>query len=185
MTDHHREKYKFSFDVEKSLRYHHRMAARYKRMDRILIFSMLVFGSASFVDLVPRIADLPLDLFGGLTALIAAFVYAYKPAHQTNHHRAMHERFSNLAIEVRTSDPSKEKLGEWTATRLRIEQNEDPDVFWAVAAASYNEVCRAWRCDKNLVRITRWQKLTMYLLRHSEGKFRLEPNPAPHNPVAA
>jgi len=146
------------FEVEKSIRYHGRMAGRYRAIHRVLMFLTIVSGSAAFGDYSSTSPFLGLS-----AAVIAAFVLVYAPGDTAAKHRNLRNRFSDLEISMEVEHDADLSL--LKEKRFRIEQDEPP-VFWALESDCYNEVCRAWGRDKGFTKIPRWQRLTMYFLRH-------------------
>lgn len=146
------------FGVEKSIRYHSRMAGRYRAIHRFLMFLTIVSGSAAFAD-----AASISHIWGLSAAVIAAFSLVYAPGDTAARHRNLRNRFSDLEISIEVEHDADLSL--LKERRLRIEQDEPP-VFWALESDCYNEVCLAWGRDKGFTKIPRWQRLTMYFLRH-------------------
>ena len=155
----HEERYKLRFGVERSIRYHARMAGRYETIYKFFMFVTILMGSASFGEL----SNQP-EIWGGFAAAIAAFVLVYAPGNRAACHRNLHSRFSDLAIDME-SECTDINLKKWTKTRLQIEQNEPP-IFWALNRDCHNEVCKAWDRLDYVKKIGFWKRLTMYLLRH-------------------
>ncbi|MCY4261548.1 MAG: hypothetical protein OXC91_14985 [Rhodobacteraceae bacterium] len=155
------------FAVEKSIRYHGRMAARYETISKLLMFMVILSGSASFAAFMDKS-----QFFGAGAAVIAAFALVYSPGNRAARHRNLRNRFSDLAIEIQKSEDSPENLNQWKSKRLHIEQDEPP-IFWALEADCCNEVCRARGQDEYIENLRWWPRLTMYSLRHSRSAARI------------
>ena len=160
------------FGVEKSMRYHSRMAGRYEVIHKISMFLTIAAGSAAFADFLRENSM----WFGAAAAFFAAYNLVYSPGLNASLHRRLHDKFSDLAIEIRTSKEPQENYNSWIACRLRIEQGE-PAIFWALEADCDNEVRRAWKQDRELAVIGWWSRTTMYIFRHAKKFFPLEANP--------
>ena len=65
----------------------------------------------------------------------------WKPSHRSRDHELLFRRFSNLAIGIRTTDPSEKSYLKWIRDRLLIEADEPP-VYYALEADCDNEVRR-------------------------------------------
>lgn len=160
------------FGVEKSMRYHSRMAGRYEVIHKISMFLTIAAGSAAFAEFLSENSM----WFGAAAAIFAAYNLVYSPGLNASRHRRLHDKFSDLAIEIRTSEKSQENYNQWIACRLRIEQGE-PAIFWALEADCDNEVRRAWNRDSKLAAIGWWFRATMYIFRHTKKFFPPEVNP--------
>lgn len=102
----------------------------------------------------------------GAHALVAAVFGAvelvFGLGHRARDHQLLHRRFSELAARIwRVGEPTEAEMREFEAERKEIEADEPP-IYWAVEAASYNEAHEAmgWR---GRVKITPWQSLLMHV----------------------
>ena len=165
-----------NFGVEKSMRYHSRMASRYEVIHKLTMFITILAGSASISTALSEFPQIYTAISGAIVAIIATFNLTYAPGLSASVHSRLRDKFSDLAIEIRTNDESQIDYGRWLKIRLQIEQGEPP-IFWALEADCDNEVRRAWGKDSKVIAIDLWSKFTMYLLRHTKRSFLLKPNP--------
>jgi len=171
-----------NFAVEKSLRYHQRRRAFYDGWHRIIMFALILIGSASFADVVTHLSFYTITIsgWGGLVvAALAALDLVFSLGDKARDHEILHRRFTDLAISIRTEAETPERLQLWERRRLEMETDEPP-IFWALEASCDNEVIKAWGRDvKNgLVALSPWQRLMMNYLRFQGTDF-------PHRGVAA
>ena len=150
------------FAVEKSMRYHQRRRGFYDSRHKVIMFFVVLSGSAAFSGLS--------EYFAAIAAALAAVDLVWGPSHLARDHEMLFRRFSALAIEIRTSTPSAEAHNRWIKERVTIETDELP-VYRALEADCDNEVRRAWGRDRELVHIGSWYRLTMNILRHAEAQF--------------
>ena len=89
-------------------------------------------------------------------------------------------RFSDLAIDIRTTETTDKAaaLADWTKKRISIESDEPP-TYWALEADCDNEVRRAWGRDEELISIGWWSRLTMNWLKHAQSDYTLVRNQKP------
>lgn len=150
------------FAVEKSMRYHQRRRGHYDAWHHIFMFLTIICGSAAFAELSVY--------FGAGAAIFATVDLVWGLALRARNHEILFRRFSDLAVLIRTSNPTETLYTEWLNQRISIETDEPP-IYWALEADCDNEVRRAWGRDKELVHIDRWHQLTMYWLRHTRHVF--------------
>ena len=160
---------KLNFAVEKSMRYHQRMRGFCERYHRFNMFLIIIFGSAAF----SKVFDWS-EYLGAAAAVLAAIELVWGLSHRARDHGMLHRRFSDLAIDIRTTSPSSDSYEKWVKERINIEADEQP-IYWALEADCDNEVRRAWGKDKELVQIGWWARLTMYWLRQAETAFEVKP----------
>ncbi len=153
-----------NFQVEKSLRYHQRRRGFYDGLHRFSMFAIILLGGGAVID-KPQI-------FGTLASAFAAVNLVWNVSHRARDHEMLFRRFSDLAIEIRTSahDATEANFADWTERRLAIESDEPP-IFYALEADCDNQVRRGWGRDKKLVQIGKWARLTMNWLRHRPADF--------------
>ena len=157
------------FGVEKSKRYHQRRRGFYDTIHKILMFFIIVSGSAAF-------AELSLN-FAAVATAIAALELVLTPALLARKHEMLFRDFSDLAIDIRAKKPNERAYRALHERRLVLEKDEPP-VFHALEAHCDNEVRRAWERDKEIIEIGRWSWLTMYVLKHDKTVYDPIPNPA-------
>jgi hypothetical protein len=156
----HREAYRLSFDIEKSLRYHQRRRRHFEWLHRLVMLGIILCGSAAFAGA----ADSP-HWFGLAGAVLGALDLVFAFSHRARDRQELHRRFTDLAKAMRAVDaPAAEDLRRWSRERLDIESDEPP-IYWAVEASCFNEVAlaRGHRADA-LVPLTLGQRLLMHWL---------------------
>ena len=155
------------FGVEKSKRYHQRRRGFYDTLHKILMFLIIVSGSAAF-------AELSLD-FAAVAAVLAALELVLTPALLARKHEMLFRDFSDLAIDIRAKTPNERSYRVLDQRRLVLEKDEPP-VYHALEAHCDNEVRRAWERDRELIEIGWWSWLTMYVLKHDKRVYDPAPN---------
>ena len=159
---------KLDFGVEKSMRYHQRRRGFYDSLHKIIMFLIIICGSAAFSGFSEYLA--------AAAAAFAAIDLVWGPSHCARDHEMLFRRFSDLAIDIRTTTQDPESHAKWVTERITIETDEPP-IYWALEADCDNEVRRAWGRDKELILIGWWARLTMYCHRHAEATFGLVTDP--------
>lgn len=155
-----------SFSVEKSLRYHHRRRGFFDAAHNVVMFGVLICGSAAFAGKWPSLA-------GAAAAILGALDLVFQFSHKARDHQQLYRRFAELNVDLQSIDladvPALERA---TKRRLEIEADEPP-IYWALDADCDNEVCVAWGKDKNagLVELTKKQRLLMNFYRFDRAKF--------------
>ena len=151
------------FHVDRSMRYHQRMRGHYDTWNRAVLFVAILFGAGS------PFAEVPAYL-GTAAAVIVAFNLVWEPSHRARDHESLFQRFSELTALIRSSEPTDENLRSWRKQREDIQRSERP-LFCALEADCHNEACRALGQTQELVKITWWQRRTMYWIRHDKVPF--------------
>ena len=153
---------RLDFAIEKSMRYHQRRRGVYEWRHKVIMFLVIVLGSAAFY----RWANLAIA-----TTVLATIDLVWGLSHKARDHEMLFARFSKLAIDIRTTTtPDKALYNSWVKERINIETGEPP-IHWALEADCDNEVRRAWDRDKKMVKIGWWSRLTMNWLRHEKKDF--------------
>ena len=153
---------KLNFSVEMSMRYHQRRRGFCEWSHNVIMFSIIILGSAAFSELVQGWHH----YFVFLATSLAAFDLVWKPSHRSRDHEVLFRRFSDLAIDLRTNAPSEENYAKWKKARIAIEADEPP-VYWALAEDCHNEVIRLTDKPFNLVDIPLYRRMTMNVLRYA------------------
>lgn len=152
------------YQVEKSMRYHQRRRGFYDLVHRWMMFLIILFGGGAIVSKP--------EIFGAAASAIAAVNLVWNTSHKARDHEMLFRRFSDLAMEIQTNMAAVDRYPEWEAARKRIESDEHP-VYYALEADCDNQLRRAWGKgrDKTLVKIGRWERLTMDWIRHKPRQF--------------
>ncbi|MCY4584356.1 MAG: hypothetical protein OXE50_16420 [Chloroflexi bacterium] len=147
-----------NFHVEKSMRYHQRIRGFYDFTHKLFMFVIIISGSSALIGR-------PV-VFAITASILAALNLVWSPSQQARRHEILFQRFSDLAIELRSGMSSEDNLRAWRKQREIIEKDESP-VFHALEADCDNEVRHAWGRTEELVKIGYWTRVTMYILRHT------------------
>lgn len=148
------------FSVEKSIRYHARRQAHYDLTHNLLMFAVICFGSAAFGNMFSQ----P-EALGLAAALVAAFDLVWSLSTKARDHNFLRMRFSALASDIRSLDPTADRLADWKKKRLDIENDEGP-IYWAVEKSCFNEVREALgRTKEPPTKLTRAEYWLMNWLR--------------------
>ena len=164
---------KLNFSIEVSMRYHQRRRAFYERSHSVIMFLIVVLGSAAFSALVQEWSS----LLVATATILAALDLVWTPSHRSRDHEMSFRRFSSLISDVRTDDESEENFAKWKKERITIEADESP-IYWTLAHDCYNEVIRLTDEPGKLVKIPWWRRLTMHLLQHAGGHYSVEKSAA-------
>jgi hypothetical protein len=157
------DRYKLQFEIDKSIRYHNRRKAHYELLHRLFMLGIILSGSAALA----QVAKAP-EILGGVAAFLGAFDLVFAWSHKARDHQTLASRFADLDLDVIRKEPiTDENIRLWTAQRKRIEA-EEPPVFNAVEADSWNETCRArgLNRDGQLLIIPCWHRATKNWIRH-------------------
>jgi hypothetical protein len=148
------------FEIEKSLRYHQRRRGHYEFAHRILMFFVVLSGSAT-AALVPD----EYRLLGLLASLFGVIDLVYSPGLQAREHLELHQKFSALLQRiVASNNPTDADIIAWGAEKVGIEVDEPP-IFWALETDCYNEVARAWGKDEYIVKQGAFRRALMQWVR--------------------
>ena len=169
-----REIDELNFAVERSMRYHSRRRGFYDSFHKMIMFFIILLGSAAFAHIPLYLFDSNFYVLGAIVSILAAIDLVWGMSHRARDHELLFRRFSNLAIRIRTEKSSEDVYKEWVKERITIEMDEPP-IYCALEADCDNEVRRAWGRDKELVKIGLWYRATMYVARWSQKNF--EPVP--------
>ena len=149
---------RLDFAIDKSLRYHQRRRAHYERLHRLVMFGVILSGSAALGDVFAE----P-KCFALLGTILATLDLVFGFSMKARDHVMLYSDFTALLIEIRTAvKPTERLLGEWDRRRLEIEAKEPP-IFWAVEASCDNEVTLARGQEASgLVKLGRRHLLLMH-----------------------
>ena len=155
-----------NFAVEKSMRYHQRRRGYYDHFHRMVMFLVVVLGSAAFADIIEEASSYLAAAAAALAAIDLVWVFS----HKARDHEILFRRFGDLAIKIRSEKATPESYACWEKQRLSIENDENP-IFKALEADCDNEVRHAWGRSQKLVHIDPWSRLTMNWIRHAERTY--------------
>jgi len=133
------------YSVEKSIRYHQRRRNFFDWVNRLSMFALIICGSATFAKYLGFV-----EYYAAAITIIAAFNLVWAPSHKSRDHEILFKRFSNLAVQIRTTQASEKAYGEWLKERINIE-TEEPPIYNALEADCDNEVRRAWGRDEKII----------------------------------
>ena len=161
-----------NFSVERSIRYNNRRRDHYSNIDTMFKLGIILFGSASFLNIVASYIPnhdllLLIVVFLGATDLVMGF------ANQSTAHAVLSRRFTDLASTMRTSNkPTLRQIREWADQKTQIDMDE-PAPYCALEAFCDNEVSIAWGWHKEngLVPITWWQRQMMNWIKFEKYRF--------------
>jgi hypothetical protein len=149
--------YDLDFSVQKSRRYHEKLAAFYGVWrDWIKIVSVIA-GSGVFLLLLASATRFA-EVFAAFVALWAILDYVIKPAEKADDHSELGQKFTDLAIRIAKSPRTPEAVGELSATRMEIEKCEPP-CKRLVDLQARNDECRARDFPpEDIIPLSRWQR---------------------------
>lgn len=149
--------YDASFGVEKSRRYHAMLRDHYQRVADGIATSNAISGSGAFVAIL---GSLPL-VAGSLTAVVAMGATLdrhYGFAKKAQLHHDLCGRFTDLAADIVTCEPTEANLRKARAKRLRIEKDA-PVVKRLVEIMAHCETARGRGIPEGrLPPLSRWQR---------------------------
>ena len=154
---------KLNFGIELSMRYHQRCRGFFDSKHKLIMFFIVISGSAAF-------SGLP-NYFAAVATVLAAIDLLWSPSHRARDHELLFRRFNLLAADLRSGDLSEENYAKWKKERIMIEADEPP-VYIALANDCFNEVNRSRDSSAKLIEIGWWPWLTMNWFRHSETRFQ-------------
>ena len=159
--------YKLNFQIEKSMRYHQRRRGFYDFVHRAFMFLIIFFGSAAFIDQAGHLRE----WVGVLVASLAAIDLVWSLSHRARDHEVLFRSFSELAIQIRTTEDADQKAYDsWVKRRIEIETDEPP-IYYALEADCDNQVRRAWGKTNELVKIGWFKHKLLHLVRFSPKDF--------------
>ena len=168
-------------DAERCSRYHQRRRAHYDLMHRVLMFFVIVSGSASFA----QIAGHP-DVFGALAAACGAIDLLWGVSDKARDHEMLHRRFMDVLIRIKQiAEPS----AEWARqihTELSAIYADEPPAYRVLNADCHNQVAQA-RLGKDapLLTIPPQYRFFMNLFRFPAFKLAETPPSATARPPEA
>jgi hypothetical protein len=161
------------FEVERSIRYHHRRRAFFERLHRSSMFLVIVLGSAAVANWNAKLAGLIITTVGAADLVIGF-------SNKARDHQLLAQRFGDLARRIRLADsPTDADARVWEDEKLLIDADEPP-IYRALEADCYNEVCRAWGrpLPPYAPKLDLRHKLLMHVWRFEKEAFEPKP-PAP------
>ncbi|MBB1090026.1 hypothetical protein HUU61_01870 [Rhodopseudomonas palustris] len=163
------EFYDLEFSVQKSRRYHEKLCAFYGVWrDWVKIVSVIV-GSGVFILVAAEIKHWA-ELFAALVAMWAILDFMFSPDKRAEAHRALGERFTELAQKIHRSTRNEQTLGELVACRLEIEKAEPP-CKRLVDLQARNEECRSRGFPSaSMVPLNTWQRVFGYFATFGMGR---------------
>ena len=156
---------KLNFSVELSMRYHQRRRGFCEWSHNVIMFSIIILGSATFSELAQEWHQ----YFVFLATSLAMFDLVWKPSHRSRDHELLFRRFSDLAADLRTQSLSDDNYAKWKKARILIEADE-PAVYWTLAEDCHNEVIRLTGKPFKLLDIPLHRRLTMNVFRHAGAR---------------
>ena len=159
------------FQVDKSIRYHHRIQGFYDTVNRLFLFVIIATGGGAV--LIGKDEALVVPSAAVLSSVVAALLLVWAPANRARNHQWLHFKFSDLMIAIQTGEHTKENYLHWDADRRQIEKDE-PAVFYALEADCDNQARRAWDRTDEMVKMRWWHRWFMYLIRFDHQSFPSE-----------
>jgi hypothetical protein len=156
--------WRLTFRIDKSMRYHQRRRAFFDRCHRLVMFAVILCGSAAFVGIVPAAWTAVLG------AMLAALDLTLGFSMKARDHQILYQRFAELYRKIqRSPEPKPEEIAFWQDEMLVIETDEPP-IMVALEVDCHNETARAWNArDSKVPVLSAWQRLTMHLLSHEKS----------------
>lgn len=153
--------YELQFGLEGSARYHARRRAFFDLWHKIIMFLVILSGSAAFSGVFGAPQWIGLFVAGlGALDLVIGF------SHKSRDHAVLHRRFVELISELQVSDESA--LPRLTQKRLSIEQDEPP-IYKALSLACHNEIVASHgNGDEHAVPIGFWRHVLMHFCLFSD-----------------
>ncbi len=165
------------FDVDRSVRYHMRRRSHYDRWHRIILFGIILLGSASVAQFsqTVKIGGIPgTVIWGLLAAILAALDLVVGFSNRARDHEILYRDFTKLLSTITsTRNPTWDQVSEWEKRWLDLSVEEQP-IFWAVEASCYNEATIALgRQHHGLVKLSRFHRLLMNYRRFEKDEEKL------------
>jgi len=162
---------KLRFNIDRSCRYHARRRSFFDLWHRVIMFLVILLGSAAFSDalsIIGRGGGDSAKVLAFIAALLAALDLVVGFSHRARDHALLYMRFMDLAVEIANAvEPSVQELSRWNAKRYTIEKDEPPE-YRALNFACYNEaVVARGSSPEACVPLSWWQKLWMHFWRFS------------------
>lgn len=133
------EYFELACGVGRSRRYHARMQAFYQSWHDGVAAANAVLGAGAFLALLGSIhPSVPITLTG-VIAFINAFETVLKPSTKAEKHGSLQQRFTQLASEIVSAEPTPRNLQKLSAKRLLIDADEPPIRRLADLAAQNEE----------------------------------------------
>lgn len=146
--------YDLDFSVHRSRRYHEKMSAFYSAWRDRMRMVTAIAGSGAFILVVSDSAWGA--VLSGFVALWAVLDIIVAPDKKAELHSDLCKKFVELARRVATASP--DELGDLSASRLLIEENEPP-CKRLVDLEARNDECRARGFPPNeIVPLSAWQR---------------------------
>ena len=145
MNEYNEKHHNLLFGVRRSVRYHMHRVRHYDFWHRFVVFTTLIFGTATIVAITEIGINLPTwvkCLPAIIVSILAAIDLLFDSTRKSRLHHDLAKEFINLEIELVPEHISDELLDDITKKRLRIETNE-PTVLRVLDCICYNEESRA------------------------------------------
>ncbi len=130
------------FGVRRSARYHEKRERFFHRLNRVVLFLNVAFGSAAVVAVISELGHGWIVAFSALVAMASALDLVVDTGGSARLHADLRRRFVALESAMIGEEPDQEKLTRFTRERLAIEQDEPP-VLRALDVLCHNELVRA------------------------------------------
>ena len=130
------------FGVRRSVRYHEKRERFFHRLNRVVLFLNVAFGSAAVVAALSELGHGWIVTFSALVAVASALDLAVDTGNRARLHADLRRRFVALESAMIGEEPDQERLARFTRERLAIEQDEPP-VLRALDVLCHNELVRA------------------------------------------
>ncbi len=130
------------FGVRRSARYHEKRERFFQRLNRVVLFLNVAFGSAAVVAALSELGHGWIVAFSTLVAAASALDLAVDTGSRARLHADLRRRFVALESAMIGEEPDAGKLARFTRERLAIEQDEPP-VVRTLDILCHNELVRA------------------------------------------
>jgi hypothetical protein len=153
-------------ELEQSIRYHQQRSWFYGRLHNVAIGALMVIGWT----ISGAIAGNVTAVFGIGIAVVGALGLVLHLSRRTGDHEKLAMRYTRLASELRTEEPTPEHLRHWSQQERHIAASEPP-IYWALKAACCNEVLQAQGQTKGLYNLGWLPRLLINVFKFDDGSF--------------
>ena len=175
-TDLQQEARNFLHDCDRSARYHTHRRTFFDWWHRWMMVAVLVSGSSAVAVLSGVFGP---DVAGGVVSIVimlipttvGAISVVWNLTDRARNHELLARRFYQIAKSINVEEADPERIENWRIEILSASQ-EEPAVFYALNAESYNAATRALGYgDDKLRQISRWRYHLRNWTRFSAANF--------------
>lgn len=134
--------------------YHNARRAFLTNMHRIVMFSVILLGTAAMSDLTQGNEKILILI----SVVIATLDLVFSTSHKARDHDVLYSKFTSFLGELKSNDITAENIKQWQSDLHQIWASEPP-VLEALQALSHNKVSIMQGKEKWVIKVNFWRRM--------------------------